>query len=90
MPISLNKLSNENLLKNTLDNDHTADDNEILTLINLLILRVECLNNDSTVVNVTNTKTKSSTIRKIDQNLIEYLYFLFNKFVEDESDSSTP
>ncbi|CAF4215149.1 unnamed protein product [Rotaria socialis] len=90
MPISLNKLSNENLLKNTFDNDHTADDNEILTLINLLILRVECLNNDSTVANVTNTKTKSSTIRKIDQNLIEYLYFLFNKFVEDESDSSTP
>ncbi|CAF3925191.1 unnamed protein product, partial [Rotaria magnacalcarata] len=90
IPINLIKLSNESLLKNTFDNDPTTDDNQILTLINLLILRVECLNNERTAVNMTNTKTKSSTIRKIDQNLIEYLYFLFNKFVDDESDSSTP
>jgi hypothetical protein len=78
------RLSNEDLLKNTFDN---SDDNEIFKLINLLILRVECLANENTSM----TKTKNyPTIKQIDQNLIEYLYYLFNKFRKEESDFQTP
>lgn len=88
--ISLNKSSNENLLKNTLDNTQTNDESEILTLINLLILRVECLNNEEQSNEIKNQGKKSSTVKQIDQNLIEYLYFLFNKFVNDEPESATP
>jgi hypothetical protein len=78
---SIESSSNENLFKN-------HDDNEILKLINLLILRVECLNNENTLNN--NKKNIFPTIKQIDQNLIEYLYFLFNKFINDESDLDKP
>lgn len=53
-----------------------SDDQEISKLINLLLLRVECLNNEN------------STIKQVDQNLIEYLYYLFNKFTRDECESN--
>jgi len=81
---SLNQLSNENLIKNN------HDDNEILKLINLLILRVECLNNENILNNNNNKKNISPTIKQIDQNLIEYLYFLFNKFINDNPDLDKP
>jgi hypothetical protein len=75
------KLSNEDLLE-------LNDQNEILTLIDLLVLRVECLTNE-------NKKNKSKdnypTVAEVDQNLIEYLYYLFTKFInEDSNESSTP
>lgn len=53
-----------------------SDDQEISKLINLLLLRVECLTNEK------------PTIKQVDQNLIEYLYYLFNKFTRDESESN--
>ncbi|CAF3229974.1 unnamed protein product [Rotaria sp. Silwood2] len=90
LDISSRKLSNENLLKNTFDNNPTNDDNEILTLINLLILRVECLTNDNTLVTKKKNEKMSPQIKEIDQNLIEYLYYLFNKFINEDSDSNTP
>jgi hypothetical protein len=77
---NLNRLSNENLLKN-------SDDHEISKLVNLLILRVECLTNENTLIQKNNTYP---TIKEIDQNLIEYLYYLFNKFIQDESDINPP
>jgi len=75
------KLLNENL-------SELNDQNEILTLIDLLVLRVECLTNE-------NKKNKSKdnhpTVAEVDQNLIEYLYYLFTKFTNDDSnDISTP
>lgn len=73
---------NENI--NLFQSNH--DDNEIFNLINLLILRVECLNNDDSIVN-NNNSAKSTSIKQIDQNLMEYLYYLFNKFVDDDNDS---
>ncbi|CAF3707147.1 unnamed protein product [Rotaria sordida] len=84
------KLSNKNLLKNTFDNNSTNDDNEILTLINLLILRIECLPNDNTLITEKKNNEQSSKIKEIDQNLIEYLYYLFNKFINEDIDSNTP
>jgi len=77
---NLNRLSNENLLKN-------SDDHEISKLVNLLILRVECLTNENTLIQKNNSYP---TIKEIDQNLIEYLYYLFNKFIQDESDINPP
>ena len=74
------KLSPEDLLA-------LNDQNEILTLIDLLVLRVECLNNE------TKKKTNEEiypTIAEVDQNLIEYLYYLFTKFTHEEFDSSIP
>ena len=79
-------LSAENLLKNKFNNNLTDDDNEILTLIDLLVLRVECLSNDETLVN---EKKKSSIIKRVDQNLIEYLYYLFDQFTNDDSNLCT-
>ncbi|CAF1512856.1 unnamed protein product [Rotaria sp. Silwood1] len=87
--ISPRNLSNENLLKNTYDNNPTNDDHEILTIINLLILRVECLTNDNTLVIEKKNKKISPKIKKINQNLIEYLYYLFNKFINEDTDSNT-
>ncbi|CAF1123837.1 unnamed protein product [Rotaria sordida] len=84
------KLSNKNLLKNTFDNNSTNDDNEILTLINLLILRIECLPNDNTLITEKKNNEQTSKIKEIDQNLIEYLYYLFNKFINEDIDSNTP
>lgn len=59
------------------------DQNEILTLVDLLVLRVECLNNESK-----KKKSKDSlpTVAEVDQNLIEYLYCLFKKFIQEESE----
>ena len=73
-------LSNENPLANN-------DKNEILTLIDLLVLRVECLANES---DGKPTNAAYPTVSKVDQNLIEYLYYLFAKFLRDESLTSTP
>jgi hypothetical protein len=78
--LNSNRLSNENLLKN-------SDDHEISKLINLLILRVECLSNENTLIN---KKNHYPTVKEIDQNLIEYLYYLFNKFIQEESDLNPP
>jgi hypothetical protein len=69
-------ISNENSSE---INDH----NEILTLIDLLVLRVECLTNEKKKL-----KEKYPTVAEVDQNLLEYLYYLFTKFVNEESDSS--
>ena len=82
--IDTKNLSNENLLKNT------NDDNEISTLINLLILRVECLANKTTLINKKTNQKSYPTIKQIDQNLTEYLYYLFNKFRKDDPDISAP
>jgi hypothetical protein len=87
--IASNKSSDEDLLKTNFDdnNNPSNDDNEILTLINLLILRVECLANENTaLVKKKRKQTIYPSIKQIDQNLIEYLYYLFNKFITDESD----
>lgn len=62
----------------------TSDNNEILTLIDLLVLRVECLANEGKV-NVKRKKGNCPSVAEVDQNLIEYLYYLFTKFVNDES-----
>jgi len=80
--ITTNQLSNENLLK-------TNDDNEISTLINLLILRVECLANKHILINKKKNHKSYPTIKQIDQNLTEYLYYLFNKFTKDDPDICT-
>lgn len=63
----------------------TTEKNEILTLIDLLVLRVECLTNEK--------KHKATddirpTVAEVDQNLIEYLYYLFTKFLQQENDAS--
>ena len=67
-------------------NDGLTEKSEILTLIDLLVLRVECLTNEK-------KKNKPTdeihpTVAEVDQNLIEYLYYLFTKFVQDESNAS--
>jgi len=80
--ITTNQLSNENILK-------TNDDNEISTLINLLILRVECLANKHILINKKKNHKSYPTIKQIDQNLTEYLYYLFNKFTKDDPDICT-
>ena len=77
------KFSNENLLE---INDH----DEILTLIDLLVLRVECLSKE----NKSHKKKKKKheeiypTVTEVDQNLIEYLYYLFTKFTNEDSEPS--
>ena len=63
------------------------DKNEILTLIDLLVLRVECLANES---NGKPTNAAYPTVSGVDQSLIEYLYYLFAKFLRDESSTSHP
>ncbi|UJR15369.1 hypothetical protein I4U23_002317 [Adineta vaga] len=65
----------------------STDNNEILTLIDLLVLRVECLANEA------KSKTKKKkvncpSVAEVDQNLIEYLYYLFTKFLNDEANAS--
>lgn len=72
---------------NSLKTDH--EENEILNLINLLILRVECLTNEDPIINNSDKKL-SPTIKEVDHNLIEYLYYLFNKFIEEDSDLDKP
>ena len=67
----------------------TDDGNEISTLINLLILRVECLANDQLNPSLASEQTYP-TIKQVDQNLLEYLYYLFNKFTTDDPDLSKP
>jgi hypothetical protein len=76
------KLSNENLLE---INDH----NEILTLIDLLVLRVECLTNETKSKQKKKIKENYPTVAEVDQNLIEYLYYLFTKFTHDDPNVST-
>lgn len=64
------------------------DQNEILTLIDLLVLRVECLNNET---KKKKHKTSLPTVTEVDHNLIEYLYYLFKKFVhEEDSEHNVP
>ena len=72
--------SNEDPLANT-------DKNEILTLIDLLVLRVECLANES---DGKLTNATYPTVSEVDQNLIEYLYYLFAQFLGDPSSVSHP
>jgi hypothetical protein len=83
---SSRRLSNEDVFQNNLNDN---DDNEILKLVNLLILRVECLANENILINRDKNKTYP-TIKQIDQNLIEYLYYLFSKFIKDDNDLNTP
>ena len=60
------------------------DEDQIFTLIDLLVLRVDCLTNE--------IKAKSRedrikpTLAEIDQNLIEFLYCLFKKFLNNEKE----
>jgi hypothetical protein len=77
------KFSNENLLE---INDH----DEILTLIDLLVLRVECLSNENKSHKKKKKKHEETypTVTEVDQNLIEYLYYLFTKFTNDDSEPS--
>lgn len=65
------------------------DGNEISTLINLLILRVECLAHDQLNTSLASEQIYP-TIKQVDQNLLEYLYYLFNKFTTDDPDLSKP
>ncbi|CAF3610328.1 unnamed protein product [Rotaria sordida] len=71
------QLNNENLFE-------TNEYNEILTLINLLILRVECLSNENKSKKRKRKKDKYPTVTEVDQNLIEYLYYLFKKFINND------
>lgn len=74
------KISPENSLE-------LNDQNEILTLIDLLVLRVECLNNET---KKKKHKDTLPTVTEVDHNLIEYLYYLFKKFTEEDSDLPSP
>lgn len=65
-------------------NDHT----EIVTLINLLILRVECLSKEKKPKKRKKRKDNHPTVAEVDQSLIEYLYYLFKKFINEETNSS--
>lgn len=76
------KISNDNL-------SEINDRNEILTLVDLLVLRVECLTNENDLKKSNETKTNYPTVAEVDQNLIEYLYYLFTKFVHDDPNEST-
>lgn len=72
-----------------------GDADEILTLVNLLIRRVEYLATNGTPPEMTTTKKKNGTnpspsIKQIDQDLTEYLYYLFNKFAKDDGDAGVP
>jgi hypothetical protein len=71
------KLSSEDLLE---INDH----DEILTLIDLLVLRVDCLSNEKKK----KVQETYPTVAEVDQNLIQYLYYLFTKFTNDDSEPS--
>jgi len=64
------------------------DNHEILTLIDLLVLRVECLSNEKRLNTKKRRKEHCPSVAEVDQNLIEYLYYLFTKFINDESNSS--
>lgn len=64
------------------------DQNEILTLVDLLVLRVECLTNENKLKKQQKSKNNYPTAAEVDQNLIEYLYYLFTKFVNDDSQPS--
>ncbi|CAF1146701.1 unnamed protein product [Adineta steineri] len=76
------KMSNENL-------STTNDNNEILTLIDLLVLRVECLANENKLISKKkHKKDNCPSVAEVDQNLIEYLYYLFTRFIHDETNSS--
>ena len=79
LELDFSPLSNENLPTKNLDEQ---DEHEISKLINLLILRVECLANEK--------NNSLPPIKQVDDNLIEYLYYLFNKFTQDEINSNTP
>ncbi|CAF1161740.1 unnamed protein product [Adineta ricciae] len=63
---------------------HDDENKEISTLINLLILRVECLANTTTLIETNKKPNIYPSIKQIDQNLTEYLYYLFNKFTKDD------
>ncbi|CAF0797138.1 unnamed protein product [Didymodactylos carnosus] len=73
-------LSNDNALINTsipstpITSDQDILDSEILTLVDLLVLRVACLSESSDEI-------PRPTVAEVDQNLIEYLYYLFTKFI---------
>lgn len=63
------------------------DENEILTLIDLLVLRVECLTNENQTIKKKKKKKFNEnypSVSQVDQNLIEYLYYLFTKFTHEE------
>jgi len=62
------------------------DENEILTLIDLLVLRVECLTNENQSTKKKKKKLSENypSVAQVDQNLIEYLYYLFTKFTHDD------
>ena len=68
--------------------NHT-DDQEICKLIHLLLLRVECLNNENPP-SLSRSSSPYPTIKQVDDNLIEYLYYLFNKFVGEDVESNKP
>ncbi|CAF1671819.1 unnamed protein product, partial [Adineta ricciae] len=69
---------------------HDEENKEISTLINLLILRVECLTNTTTLIETSKKPNIYPSIKQIDQNLTEYLYYLFNKFTKDDPEIGAP
>lgn len=62
------------------------DEDEILTLIDLLVLRVECLTNENQSIKKKKKKLNENypSVAQVDQNLIEYLYYLFTKFTHED------
>jgi hypothetical protein len=60
-----------------------TNQNEIMRLIDLLVLRVECLNNEKKTPN----ELTSLSVTDVDRNLIEYLYYLFTRFIHVERNS---
>ncbi|CAM4937193.1 unnamed protein product [Rotaria socialis] len=93
------KTSQAIIMSSQLSNEHVLDTNdhiEILTLINLLVLRVECLSKEKKSKKRKKRKDDNHhhhpphhpTVAEVDQNLIEYLYYLFKKFINDETNPS--
>lgn len=71
------------------DTLETGDHNEISKLIHLLILRVECLSNEKRTKKRKKRKESHPTVAEVDHSLIEYLYYLFKKFIDEDSTLSS-
>ncbi|CAM4776618.1 unnamed protein product [Rotaria magnacalcarata] len=89
------KTSQAIIMNSQLSNEHVLDTNdhiEILTLINLLVLRVDCLSKEKNSKKRKKRKDNHHhhrpTVAEVDKNLIEYLYYLFKKFINDEANPS--
>ncbi|CAF4378850.1 unnamed protein product [Rotaria sp. Silwood2] len=90
--ISSSIITSQSIIMNAQERNENSfeinEHNEILTLINLLVLRVECLSNERKSKKRKRKKDKYPTVAEVDQNLIEYLYYLFKKFINDDTNIS--